>query len=373
MKLFKLIIVVVFSCSSISAHNNLPKDISCLIADIKFDGKKCKILEFGEITKSYFKGHEILYGTGKIWQTFWQHLAHYKLQVWYLGRELVTQQEQETVQFKKFLQAGGRYASTFDLLKQHKAFKSDVESIIIQRKYKAPERIARSFKQRNPQAILLNQASRAFVSNKLKTSKLFDEEFLEEYKPQWKHYEKHYSKTLATKIAHDFPNHETLVIKPLNSANGFGVIITTKQNLDRTLKRIFSKKYKGKRNKAERYWKNDTNRLFLVESFERSKYLTIKNKHYDPTLRVIFVIDNYFGPIQINYLGSYWKLPMYALEDEGTLTEKHKSKISLGNACSVQVSDEDFEAVTQHLDVVLPIIYEKMLRSAENALYSSTN
>lgn len=363
----------------------LPTDISCFIADIKFDGEHIKILEFGEITKSYFKGHDTLYGKGKIWEGLWNILADYKLPMWYVGKKLEKKAQKDLTAFKTFVSLGGKTADTMELLKQHETFKkqkkrgfsrdeqciNNHKGIVAIRRYRLPKYLRNKFIRENPGFLILSDAAAPFVGNKYRTSQLFDDEELKQFRPRWKKYSKRYKPELAQTIINDLQT-DTVVIKPLNSANGWGVIIVDKDELDETLQLILCKDNKTTLrktyDKTYSHWARDNNRSFIVESYEKSKPITVANNQFDATMRMVFVLTHECNDIGLQFLGGYWKLPVLALSEEGTLTEKHKSKISTKRPSSAEISPEDTKKVQDILSYVLPKIYRKMLEHKKDFL-----
>lgn len=353
-------------------------DISCFIADMKYDGENLKILEFGEITRSYFKGHDSLYGKGKIWKNLWQELSSYNLPTWYISRTNLSNLEKRIVSFDSYIALDGQIYQSLDILKKSTLFNKLIKKefdpnepainkhngILIFHHTNMTRPACNKFQHDYPGFIILNKAVEPFVGNKLKTSQLFDDNYLKQFKPLWKIYQKKYTPNLAQQIIHDF-NCDTLVIKPLDSANGWGVIIVNKQDLDDTLKLILlSNKtdLKSLHDSSYSHWANDPNRAFLVESYEKSKPITVLDKQYDATMRMVFVLTNNNNQINLKFLGGYWKLPRLSLSEEGSLTEMHKSKIDpKRKITSAKISPEDTAAVEKILQDVLPKVYKKML------------
>lgn len=359
----------------------LPYDISFLIADMKFDGTTIKVLEFGEGTRSYFKGHEALYGNGKIWDGLWRYLEQFKSPMWYIGSLLDSNQQLQEISFSKFNALGGNFAKhlhklqltkPFNNLRLHKNVSPEslppVEhtGIIILRDHTLPQSFLNNFSKAYPHLLVLNQASAPIVSYKHLTAKLFDDCGLQHFKPQWKLYPKSYSHDLARKIFTNFPTTKKFVIKPLDSANGWGVLIVRKKELDITLRTLFSED-KGPLKRMEdmsyRHWATDHNKNFLIEAFAPSKPITINQKQFDATMRMVFILDydEIANEINLTFLGDYWKLPGKALDDEGTLTELHKSKIVTSRESSVMVDPEDRFSVMTMLGKSLPKLYQKMI------------
>ena len=101
--------------------------------------------------------------------------------------------------------------------------------------------------------------------------------------------------------------------------------------------------------------------LALSEEDRSQKPIIIDEKIYDPTMRIVFVLYNNHGVAQVNFLGAYWKLPANSLDEQASLTERHKSKIYSGRTSSARVDAQDFENVKKILEPVLCTAYLKML------------
>ena len=351
-------------------------DITALIADIKYNQGKIKILELGEIPRSNFTGHVKLYGDGKIWHNLWNHLTTFGLPIWYVGETLDTVGKHRQIASETLYNIGGKTFSTINQLKEDPLFInhmhkkivgngdkiSDYHGIIIFRRYKNKQTEIETLKKECPNFIYLNEAAAKHVNNKHKTSLAFNATQLNEYRPQWEVYTKNFACELSDKISADFTT-DTLVIKPVNCANGWGVIITHKKRLNATLNLILN--YPDVcatiPDRSFSQWAHDRNNTFLVEEFIESQPLSVNNNLYDPTLRMIFMLHHDQGKSDMHFLGSYWKLPELALNEHGSLTKKHKSKINPKKQSSEKVSVHDEEKVQTILRSMMPTLYDYML------------
>lgn len=81
---------------------------------------------------------------------------------------------------------------------------------------------------------------------------------------------------------------------------------------------------------------------------------------YDGTMRTIAFMTYDNKIIDIEFLYCFWKLPKKSLQEEGSLTEKHKS-FSRSSENYSPVSPEFEEAVTSQLRQALPLLYRKLL------------
>lgn len=351
-------------------------DISFLIADLKYDGNSIKILELGEGTRSYFCGHEQLFGDGKIWHRLWLYLKQFELPIWYVGEEPSTVKKKKQIDYETFCSIGGMCVDNLTDLQEDPIFQKrnrmaiknfhqtkNYAGVIIFRRHRLPREIIKEFKQKHPHFLFLNNASSPHVNNKKLTNLLFNDKFLKSFKPQWKVYPKEYTNILAKTIQNDFSTTDTYVIKPLNAANGWGVIITDKDHLDENLKTILENKKKllSSQDTSYSYWARDLNKSFLVEAYVPSKKVIVDEKPYDATMRVVFTLSLNDNKINTSFLGSYWKLPAHSLEEPGTLNEQHKSKIRIGTPSSAKVNSQDLQHVKSLMSSMLPRLYANML------------
>ena len=187
---------------------------------------------------------------------------------------------------------------------------------------------------------------------------------LQKFRPQCKTYPKSNARAVIAAIQADFARHKHVVIKPLDSANGWGVIITPLRRIGEELKKIFDDRefLEGSIDPSYNYWLTDTNQHFIVENFVASKPITVNNKKYDGTMRQVFIIESGSTGIQTSFLGSYWKLPALGINDEGSQTERHKSNVKASKKPSAAVDAADDTIVRDTLRIILPRIYMKMLQ-----------
>ena len=334
--------------------NPYPDDISFCIADLKFDGEKIKICELGQSFTSTFKGYDKIYGRGQMWTKFWHLMGSLNYPLWFFSSNYLKKEFAPDA----FEKTGGHTARILNELKP-----ASPKFILIARGKSDDLRI---IKQRYPDCIVVDAATKKFVSNKYETGRLFEDQNLAPYKPQFTLVPKNYTPTLAyditKKIASPF-----LVIKPTNASLGRGIVIIEPQQLDAILRIVLKQKSSYKQDtQSLSYWESDHEKFFIVEEFVPSKTIYVDNKPYDPTMRVAFVLFNHNGVMQINFLDAYWKLPAQALNERGSITQRHKSHIESGKQCSAPVDTHDFEIVKEQLSLLLPQIYLKILSQYGN-------
>lgn len=364
----------------IAAMAPITEDISYLIADLKFDGTQVKICEFGEVTRSRFKGYDHMVGKGTIWKHFWQTLDEHPFSKWYIDKHLVTRfsDAEKEIAFNYLLTHNGHIAESVDAFIQNRTInslkKKNVKDIVVFRHLDASSQPVEAFRQKNKNVIVLNAATAPFVNGKYTTEVLFQDLNLREFRPEGVLCQKHYTPMLALAIQNSIPS-EHYVIKPLNAFKGCGVIMVEKEQLDNVLKKIlnpdkslldtnFTVNHNGYTytDKTLSHWAKYKQPYFTVEKMCLSKVVEVNGKRYDPTMRVVFVLRYFNKKIKVDYLASYWKLPLKHLDEEGTCTEKHKSV----GIIPVHTTDEEKRATYASLNKLLPKMYAKMINIINN-------
>lgn len=225
-------------------------------------------------------------------------------------------------------------------------------------------RNVKEFKEIYPNVLVLDECFFPCWLNKLKISKLFlDIPEIAHTKPSWKLYTKETSKRENKKSDQAFTT-EYVVLKPLSSAKGNGVIILERKDLPKTIEMIRSqsKELKYQQDPAYQYWKYKSQKPFVVEEFHYSDPIEVphlNNRKFDPTLRAAFVLWYEHGEVFMDFIEMHWKLPQKDLKEEGTFTEKHKSYASKPYYALVHPEKE--EVIKQALRETIPLIYLKLL------------
>lgn len=357
-------------------------DLSFLIADIKYTDGQVKICEFGEGNESRFEGHDFMYGKGTIWSNFWKYIKPFQLPIWYVGPKLYEQarghdySDTQEICYQEFLAAKGRHCVDIAHLEQDSLFRqlhnhyhrsthdlSMAQGLFIFRHHDSSSVNFQAIRKLNKSLLIMDSATAPFVNNKYFTNILFNDPELAIFKPKFLLCKKKYDKDLALLIKKALPC-QRYVIKPLEEFKGRGIMIIDEKDLDTTLYKILymngvARKGEKAHSKYESsgHWKRDRSPYFLVEEYCPSKTVIIDNKSYDPTMRVAFVLTYNNDEIKVHYLGAYWKIPLFSLEDNVKLTKQHKS----WGLNPAQVAPEDLAKVQELLDTCLPKVYKKMI------------
>lgn len=381
-RLFKNLNLLLLVCCFMGLHVHaasgkaafsVPVDVSFLVADLKYSDKEgVKICEIQQASVSQFLGDRCIHGgESPIAESFVAYLSSWGKQGWFLERQLVEKKIGSALKKMDW-----RPLSNSQAIYEDPAFLSlqplpvfDPESIADYHAFYYGKKLSAAdrekLEQTCPGVIIIDRASYPFWKDKHTVNALFyDDPRLLPYRPVSKLYSKEPRKGLAAQVKREIPG-EIVVIKPRGAFLGNGVIVVPKVDLDKTLGWIVKKsgKLKSHPDYAYRYWYKDTSNSFTVEEFIPSDPLAVPrlgNALYDPTMRVAFVATLDKGAVSIHFCGCFWKFPLKALSEEGTLNEKYKSYGEM--PYYMEVSAAEWEKVKNHLVQALPLMYEKMLR-----------
>ncbi len=116
----------------------------------------------------------------------------------------------------------------------------------------------------------------------------------------------------------------------------------------------------------------DDSKYVTIESYEQSKPVIKTDKNYDATMRAVFVVTRDEGKVEVQFLGSYWKLPPKPLSTDlsrdSSISSFHCKSYDELAARSAIVSDEDQEIVYTQLRNILPKVFERVWRLTADKL-----
>jgi hypothetical protein len=364
--------------------NIIRADMAYWIADIKFNEQGVKIVELGDGNFAGYKVLDNMYFRGHVWTRVWENILSSEVPVWFIGNYA---SDPDVVAWETFRKLGGLHSATLETLQQDQHFLmtakrevpeiaqsiADYQGIIVLKRYNPSQATFANFITRFPNFLILNETSSFVVSDKALTDALFTTEQMKASRPQALILEKKYTRALEKEIL-DKMAANWFVIKPVNSGRGNGIIMTNRDELGATLRKILVDNrshfkidndytFKADPPLSFEYWRSDRNSHFIVEEFAESKQIFVDDKPYDPTMRVIFVIRYEEGKMKLDYIDGYWKKPSKSLIDEGTFKERHISKHAPNaeESRGLNVSAEDLKAVEECLAPVLPRLFWNIL------------
>ncbi len=169
------------------------------------------------------------------------------------------------------------------------------------------------------------------------------------------------------------PN-DYFIIKPTNESCGRGLKLVSKEQLIPSLLNLTdTESWKEFKPQAEEnpYWayhKKNKAPFLLIQTFHPSQAITVKEKAYYPTGRVI--IDASFSqqkPPNLKFVDGYWKLPGQEITNSSQLTtEAVVSKVDDHKISSAPIDEKDWQQIiTQIADEFTPLLAEMSKTSTE--------
>ena len=326
-----------------------PTFMSFLIADIKHNDKETKILEFGEVPRSKLKGHDVIFGTGACWASFWRLLKRFNQPIYLIGA--LSPLVKRTMAFNVFLKCGGRHINGPQFAsRQLKGF-AVLKGISLEQK----EHFARTHN-----LTVINHIAAAFVNNKAKSNQLFDVN-TNKYRPLCGVYDKNYTPGLAKQIQKSIPS-SLYVIKPVAASRGRGVEVVNSKQLDQKLVEILGPNDRMTSHRPPGFWAFDRSPRLIIEQYCRSKPVQYRGKPYDGTMRAVFAVFDQGQEIITECVGYYWKLPPQPTTNRrAPLHYRVVSAIHDGALIrSSRVSNDDKAAVFDVLKKIMPPLHREM-------------
>lgn len=356
------------------SEEKYPVDISYMVADLKYSKEHgVKICEVQHGVLSTFLGDVFLHGRkGTLSPLIAEVFAEFPLTKWGVGLQDVFAPLRTSLEKS----ADWKAMPNIEILMQDTEFIQNArlapDNPYIIASYrgmvlfsKLPKSIdVEKFQKEHPGILVTDRPTAAFWKDKYKMSLLFTREpLLARIKPEWGIYPKQYSRTLAAQIIEEIPS-DAYVIKPRGAFLGNGIIITSNDELDRTLKYILTDKTALRVNKdhSYNYWARNSEDSFIVEKYYPSDAISVQSlegKLFEPTMRVAFIMLYNNRQIDFRFLGGYWILPHQSLEEEGSLNDRKKAycKAPYFAAASSEVLAE----VKKELEITMPLLYKEML------------
>jgi hypothetical protein len=386
---------------NIDVNQKYPPDVSFAIIDLKYDHGNLKICEFGEAFYCDLSPYFEIHTKERLCTYFGDFFQSLKIPLFLVTSDKPREQFSRPTTYAKYVLSGFFwdfivtnnfynkphrapahltqsqnvfYDTLDDFIDKSESISTfkqnqptnimDLSGILIAKDLRFLAAHYHMLREKYPNLILLDYATSRLVQNKLFTHLLFaHDSSIEKYRPRCCILPRRYTPHLARKIITEIPS-ECYVIKPIDSCCGKGVIFVEPKKMAHALYLILHPIQITSAKKDYLFWKKYRKNYLLVESFEQSQPTMINKKHYDATMRVVFGMAYDGNNITIKFFDAYWKLPERALEDEGSLSEKHKSHVRLDMKCAVAVDPQTYKEATDILQQILPTIYFKMIAAS---------
>ncbi len=358
--MYKVLAILLVGLQSI--HNLYAfADISFVVIDLKYSKEKgVKICEMQPGSFSRFSGIDNVNGTSVVSKLYTDLLTEYGRPVYFTHPLYKNMKE-------AFVTRGGKAAHSAESLgaKLKKEPPKDPDNLFDYECFLFSLKIPPILEGQPtlfPQILFLDRAILPYCQSKLHMNTLFDSvPEAKTLRPKWNIYPKGTSKKLISAIMSDIPG-DRIVIKPLESTMGRGVIILDKKDLLSTLTYIFTAGKKVLLADLERSYSQyaiDPSKYFLVEEFIESDPILLGDNPlpYDCTMRVMAVLSHHQQTTKITFLGEYWYSPKYPLDEAYTLIQSHKAKGTYFSKVDPEVMDD----VKSRLTPALLAVYQKML------------
>jgi hypothetical protein len=365
---------------------NCPPDIVFACADIKYSDNRLAFCETGDGVYMSLRGADIEFNNklhwlvSPGWGIFWNYLAQLKKPVWLVE----WQGPHNALAIEELSRLGGYYARSLKALAHDHAFKvatkknkkvrslNDCAGIIIYRANSEKARDGqefRDFRAAHPEFIYVSVRARKHIVKKDTLATLCSRANLEQFYPKFKIYPSYYDQNLTAAIKQDFKGIQNFIIKPVYSSLSMGVNMVDTKGLDSLLSLIHGdKKRITSRSRGLYYWHVCSPSTFMVAEHVPSKTMYKDGKPYDPTMRVMFIMQHDQGVIKVNVLGGFWKIPVKPLNDKkASLTEKHVTIAHAGDYYSfgMALDSKDRVSIKKILEPVLAGLYKTMLQEAQ--------
>ena len=262
--------------------SQIPVDITFLIADLKYNEKQgIKICEIQPGSLSVFNGYDYIKdGYGLVPKMFCNFTKQFQKLGWYIFHDVSDNKFKDIL-----LEKGWTTEESLETLLRNPFFLSiarmpvhdpynllDYHGILWARQWKSMP--MEDFRYYFPGVILIDGAVFPYKGDKFKMGQLLAaDERLKKIKPQWSAYPKLFSEELIKQILQDIPSN-ILVIKPMKSTRGNGIIIIQREDLEPTLKYILTEDSDNLENNPDpsyNHWGHDPCKGFIVEEFVESE------------------------------------------------------------------------------------------------------
>lgn len=372
--MFRILLFALLAHIALESSEKYPAGITYMIADLKYSEEHgVKICEVQHGILSCFFGDVYMRGgEGKICPQVAEVLASFAVPKWGVGLH----KHFPPLRTSLLKSGGWKEAESFEELLKNPEFleearvaPDDPHNIASYKAFvyaSAPDLVdVDNLSSEFPGVLFIDRPTFNYWKDKYLMSLLFRKSpELASVKPEWGLYPKKYTRDLAAQIMNDIPA-EAYVIKPRSAFLGAGVIIVSKEDLDSTLKDIFTIQVMLKKNSdpCYSYWAVDRKDSFIIEKYYPSDILLHEGKLYEPTMRVAFTVVHDNNNIDVRFLGGNWILTRKSLEEAGSLNERKKAYAKVPNFR--QVPEEVLEKVQKTIEATMPLLYKEMILEGE--------
>lgn len=371
----RVFFILLMITAKIWGESLYPVDLSFLVADIKYSQEHgVKICEVQQGILSSFKGEAFAHGgVSVVANNLMSAFAQYVDDGWtvkhahcdaYIKKLLEEQDNWRLVSRERDIFEDVDFKSLAEVEVEDPGCLADYHGYVYT-KCRSATKVDR-LQKKYPGIVFVDRASAPYWVDKAKVSHLFDlDPILQQIKPCYGVYPSGYNPEVADQIIQDLQT-DYLVIKPKGDFLGRGVIIVSKENLDSTLKYIFSgsRELKEDKDKSYHYWYSSKAKDFIVEQFYSSDPIKVKhlgNQLYQPTMRVSYLFAYSDGEVTAHFLGAHWLLPKKSLSEKGSLNDLHKGYCVIPHYAKVDPAL--MEQVVIELEDPMKLLYQKMLEN----------
>ena len=347
-------------------------DITLLMVELKYDDQQgIKICEIQPVCFSSFLGCDYVYKrNGVIGRSITQYLSQFGHSFWFMNPDVSHIKVR-----KQFFKQGWKPFSTLEVLSSIKEIQKNGSKTIQDRsnlldyhaiiypKYRKRSNF-KNVESKFSALVFIDKAFIPYLYDKYSQSLLFKgNPILEQAKPKWILCSKKSSHELFDEITTSIES-DLFVIKPKESNQGKGVIIVSKNDLEKTLKIIVDqdKNLKNNHDRGFNYWATDSSQTFLVEQFIETSPLIIEemeNRPFDVTFRLAVAFVYHKNALHLHFLGHYCDLPDIPLDSAGSLNDKHRTSLSISKTIKTPAAIKD--KIYAQLKVPLLLMYKRVL------------
>lgn len=267
--------------------------LSYLFADVKHSKNGMKICEFGEMQNSLCNGHDFLVGYNYIWTETWKRLL--AMGPVYIVGPIPSYRA-------RYLMID--YAVKLGCTRVRKPLNQCVfprGAVVFANKISTTTRLA--YQRKHPFVRIINARTGHVANNKARLHTVAQGS---QYRPKSLLLRRGDTQN-REKILRHIPSN-WIVIKPVGSYHGRGILVDTRANINKMLNTV----HRGSGEGAGIYWRRNRTPTFLVEEYIRSLPVSYESEPYDAATRLVFFLHGR----KLTPIASYYKLPPQSLNSK---------------------------------------------------------